>query len=150
MLTNWEQYSFLQGEANIFFEGTFVGKSILEAEGVQDTLSISLGRDKSVALKREKIDQLSQSRALASNNIESRAYQITVKNNKSQGIQLTVFDQIPISIVNDISVTAIHKGAQQDENGIIKWQVDLKPNEQQQFQLQYEVKYPKRERVVLD
>ncbi len=150
MLTNWEQYSFLQGEANIFFEGTFVGKSILEAEGVQDTLSISLGRDKSIALKREKIDQLSQRKTLASNNSESRAYQITVKNNKSQGIQLTIFDQIPISIVNDISVTSVHKGAQQDENGILKWQVDLKPNEQQQFQLQYEVKYPKREKVVLD
>ena len=44
--TGWEDFSLLPGEANIFFEGTFVGKTFIDPNSIKDTLSISLGRDK--------------------------------------------------------------------------------------------------------
>ncbi|MBK6282594.1 MAG: DUF4139 domain-containing protein [Draconibacterium sp.] len=45
-ITDWEKYNLLEGEANIFFEGTFVGKSILDVRFATDTLQLSLGKDK--------------------------------------------------------------------------------------------------------
>src|SRR6478609_2073099 len=41
--TGWEEYSLLPGEANIFFEGTFVGKTFIAPNTIKDTLSVSLG-----------------------------------------------------------------------------------------------------------
>lgn len=151
-ITDWEKYSFLQGEANLYFEETFIGKSILEAGGLQDTLSISLGRDKSIAINREKVDQFSQKKTVGTNINESRGYRITIKNNKSQKINLTVFDQVPVSIVGDVivSVGELSQGIKEDQTGIITWKFELAPTTQKQIEFQYEVKYPRKERVILD
>ena len=53
-IINWEQYNLLAGEANVFFEDTYVGKSLLNAQSMSDTLNISLGIDKKVSVTREK------------------------------------------------------------------------------------------------
>ncbi len=36
-ITNWEQYNLLEGEANIFFEDTYIGKSILDVRFISGT-----------------------------------------------------------------------------------------------------------------
>jgi hypothetical protein len=151
-ITDWEKYSFLQGEANLYFEETFIGKSILEAGGLQDTLSISLGRDKSIAINREKVDQFSQKKTVGTNINESRGYRITIKNNKSQKINLTVFDQVPVSIIGDVivSVGQLFQGTKEEQTGIITWKMELAPATQKLIEFQYEVKYPRKERVILD
>jgi hypothetical protein len=151
-ITDWEKYSFLQGEANLYFEETFIGKSILEAGGLQDTLSISLGRDKSIAINREKVDQFSQKKTVGTNINESRGYRITIKNNKSQKINLTVFDQVPVSIVGDVivSVGELSQGTKEDQTGIITWKFELAPATQKLIEFRYEVRYPRKEKVILD
>ena len=44
-VTGWEGLNLLAGPAYIYFEGTYVGESLLDLAGVGDTLDISLGRD---------------------------------------------------------------------------------------------------------
>ncbi len=56
--TGWEEYSLLPGEANIFFEGTYVGKSYIDPNSTKDTLTFSLGRDKRIVVNREKVKDL--------------------------------------------------------------------------------------------
>jgi uncharacterized protein (TIGR02231 family) len=51
-ITDWTKYNFLSGEANLFFEGTFIGKSKLDTRAANDTLSLSLGVDKNIVVKR--------------------------------------------------------------------------------------------------
>jgi len=53
-IIEWEKYNLLEGEANVFFEGTYVGKTLLDTRYASDTLEISLGRDKQVSVNREK------------------------------------------------------------------------------------------------
>ncbi|MCH7415522.1 mucoidy inhibitor MuiA family protein [Belliella sp. R4-6] len=151
-LVDWEKYNLLQGEANLYFEDTYIGRTILEAESLNDTLSISLGRDRSIVIEREKIDQSSTKRLIGSNYTETRAYKITVKNNKSSKINLKILDQYPISIVNDISVNLLKSsnGNIDKETGIIDWELILNAGEQKVLELEYEVKYPRREKVILD
>ena len=54
LVTDWESYNLSEGEANLFFENTFVGKSVLDVKYLSDTLNISLGRDNSITVSREK------------------------------------------------------------------------------------------------
>ncbi len=151
-IINWEQYNLLEGEANLYFEDTFVGKSVLNARSLQDTLDISLGRDKNIVIGREKVDTFTKKNSLGSNKVETRGFNILVRNKKSQSIHLTLFDQIPVAVINTIEVAPRElSGGKLDElNGEIEWIMDLPPNNQVELNMAYEVKYPKREKVILE
>lgn len=151
-LTNWNQYNLLQGEANLFFEGTFVGQTILNPQAFGDTLDISLGRDKSISISREPIEEYTKNKLIGSNKIERRAYQIKVKNQKNEPIDLVIFDQIPVPVINSITVSLDEKsGAQlEEERGKLTWNLKLDPQQVEERNLSYQVKYPKNERINLD
>ena len=151
-MADWSQYSLLEGESNLYFEDGFVGRSILNPAALQDTLQISMGRDRSIVMQREKVDQFSKKRSIGSNITESRGYEITLKNNKSQAVTLQVKDQIPVSVNSSIEVTTgeLSGGVLDPVTGIVTWEITLAPGGQQKLSLRYEVKYPKSERVILD
>jgi uncharacterized protein (TIGR02231 family) len=151
-IADWSKYSLLQGESNLYFEDGFVGRSILDGSSLQDTLEISMGRDRSIVIQREKNDEFSKKRTIGSNITETREYKITVKNNKSQAVTINVEDQIPVSVNSDITVEALalSGGTLDPQTGLVTWTITLQPGAQQELKLQYEVKYPKREKVILD
>jgi uncharacterized protein (TIGR02231 family) len=151
-MADWSQYSLLEGESNLYFEDGFVGRSILNPAALQDTLQISMGRDRSIVMQREKVDQFSKKRTIGSNITESRGYEITLKNNKSQAVTLQVKDQIPVSVNSTITVTTgeLSGGVLDPVTGIVTWEIILPPGGQQKLSLRYEVKYPKSERIILD
>ena len=151
-MADWSQYNLLEGESNLYFEDGFVGRSILNPAALQDTLQISMGRDRSIVMQREKVDQFSKKRTIGSNITESRGYEITLKNNKSQAVTLQVKDQIPVSVNSAIEVTTgeLSGGILDPVTGIVTWEITLAPGLQQKLTLRYEVKYPKSERVILD
>lgn len=151
-IINWDQYNLLEGEANLYFEDAFVGRSVLDARSLNDTLNISLGRDKSIVIGREKIEEYSKAKFIGSNKVESRAFKIVVRNKKSQSIKLTLFDQIPVAAISDISITAgeLTQGKLNEKTGEVTWGIELKPQQQIELKLGYEVKYPKNQKVILE
>lgn len=144
-LVNWEQYNLLEGEANIFYENTFVGKTILDVRSMQDTLKISLGRDKNVQVRREKVKDFTRKQLLGSKKEVTRAWQISVKNNKKQPIRLNLYDQVPVSINSEIEVLVdeLSGGIFNAENGEVKWTIQLEPFGKKEWQLRYTVRYPR-------
>jgi hypothetical protein len=144
-ISDWEQYNLLEGEANIFFESTFVGKTILDVRYVSDTLNISLGRDKSVTVQREKVKDYTSKKFFGSKAETTRDWKITVKNNKSQPINMILFDQIPVSTVQEIEVTPeqLSGGELNKELGEVKWKFILPSAKKNELELMYKVKYPK-------
>jgi uncharacterized protein (TIGR02231 family) len=144
-ITGWEKYNLLSGTANIYFEGTFVGESFLDAGNTKDTLSLSLGRDKKVVVKREKVTEFSSRKIIGRNTVEMYVYRITVRNTKKEPIQLTIEDQLPVSQDSQIEVELLEaRGAVQNkETGKLTWKLDLKASEAQTLELKYTVKYPK-------
>ncbi len=151
-ISDWSQYNLLEGESNLYFEEGFVGRSILNPAALQDTLQISMGRDRSIVMQREKVDQYSKKRSVGSNITESRGYEISLKNNKSQAVTLQLKDQIPVSVNSNITVTPgeLSGGTLDPLTGIVTWEITLPPGGQQKRSLSYEVKYPKSERISLD
>jgi uncharacterized protein (TIGR02231 family) len=134
----------LSGQVNLFFEGTFVGKSMLDVSKPQDTLVFSLGRDKNVIVKREKIDEFNKTQQLGSKKVEMFAWEISLRNNKKQEIELTVEDQVPVTNSKEIDVKYIDLGGavQEKNTGLIKWTIKLQPSDNKKLNFKYEVRYP--------
>ncbi len=149
-LSGWEKYNLLNGSANVYFQGTYVGETQLTTQNTNDTLTLSLGRDKKVIVKRERLNEFSSKRFIGSNIRELVTYRITVRNTKPEAVRLTLEDQVPVSQNSDIEVNVEEvSGAKRDqETGKLSWQVDLKPNESRTFDIRFEIKYPKGKTVV--
>jgi hypothetical protein len=144
-IVEWEKYNLLEGEANIFFEDTYIGKTLLDIRYMSDTLSLSLGRDKSIIINRELQKQLTTKQFLGSKKEETKSWLISVKNNKLQGVNIIIEDQIPVSTVEEIEVTPINisNAKKDDETGKLSWTLNLKPSEKKNIDLKYSVKYPR-------
>ncbi|GAB2792222.1 DUF4139 domain-containing protein [Rhabdobacter roseus] len=150
-IIDWQDLNLLDGEANLFFEGAYLGKSILDVQQAGDTLSISLGRDKAVVVERKKLKEFSNRQFLGTNKTESRAYEIRIKNNKPQPIQIVVQDQFPISTTKDITIEEQeYKEAQlHKDTKILTWRYELPARQEKKHVLRYSVKYPKNQVVLL-
>lgn len=143
--TEWQQYSLLEGEASVYFENSFVGKTILDPTVVNDTLHFSLGRDNGIRIQRTMVSGRSTRRLLSTTQEQNLTWRITVKNSRKEAVSLTLRDQIPVSENSNITVTTEElSGGQLDKTtGIVEWQLQLQPNEQREFIVAYKVKYPK-------
>ncbi|MCZ8022009.1 MAG: mucoidy inhibitor MuiA family protein [Cyclobacteriaceae bacterium] len=143
--TGWEEFSLLPGEANIFFEGTYVGKTFLDPGTIKDTLSVSLGRDKRINVKREKTKDFNARKTIGSTQRDTYNFDITVRNAKSESIRIVVEDQYPISNNSQIEIaTTQTSGATVNKaEGKLIWNLQLQPGESKKLTFGYEVKYPK-------
>ncbi len=144
-MQGWEKLNLLPGEASIMVDGTYIGKSFIDPGSTQDTLNLTLGRDKRIVVKREKVNDFSSVKFLGSNKKEVFTYEITVRNNKKEKVQLLLKDQYPISTDKDIEDELLDSGGAvvNKDTGILTWRVDLAPGESREFRISYSVKYPK-------
>jgi uncharacterized protein (TIGR02231 family) len=151
-ITDWAQQSLISGEATLYFENTFVGKSYLNVNQLTDTLSISLGNDNSILVKREKRKEFTARKVIGANKTETYSFLITVRNNKQTPIKITVNDQLPVSSNSSIEVTPVDlTGAKYNsQTGEVKWDLDIKPSETRQLIMTYSVKYPKDKTIILE
>ena len=144
-VSDWEKLNLLPGEANIIFEGTYVGKSFIDPASTNDTLNLTLGKDKRVIVKREKLVDFSSVKFLGSNKLQTFTYELTVKNNKKDAVNFILKDQYPISTNKDIEVELLSDGGAMinKEIGVLTWKLPLAPNESKTVRFSYSVKYPK-------
>lgn len=144
-VTGWERLNLMQGEASVFFENTFVGKSILDPSRTDDTLRFSLGRDSGLRIEREKLHDYTSRKVIGTNRTQTIAWKITVRNTRVVPVALTLCDQIPVSRNNTILVTEEElSGGELDRvNGTVTWNLRLAPGEQRTLVLRYHVKSPK-------
>lgn len=148
---DWEQYNLLPGEANIYFEGSYSGKTNINPQATTDSLTISLGVDPNVVVKRTQLNDFKKSTSIGSNKTINKAFEIEVKNNKSTGIDLILMDRIPVSQNKDIKIDDIETGSSDydSKKGLLKWVLKLDAKTAEKLKLSYSVKYPKFKRVNL-
>ncbi|NJC26444.1 DUF4139 domain-containing protein [Neolewinella antarctica] len=151
-VTNWEQYDFLTGQVNLFFEGTYLGVSQLDVDNTSDTLNLSLGRDPNVIINREETDDYRARNFFGSKMSESRGYTISVRNKKQQAITLVIKDQVPVSGDEQVDVTpeVSSQAALDDKTGFVTWRVNVASNVEWRDEFGYVVKHPRSMRLQLE
>lgn len=143
-IIDWEQYDLMAGNMKLYFEDTYLGDSYLNVNN-QDTLSISLGRDKGVIVSRTKSTDFRKKQSLGSNKTDSRGYEIVLRNTKRQAINVTIEDQFPISKAKEIEVNdqEADEAEINKETGKITWKLVLEPNKEKKLKHKFTVKSPK-------
>lgn len=149
-LKGWSAYNLLPGKANIYYEGTFVGTSTINPFSTKEELPISLGEDKQVQVKREKIKDYSEKKFLGGKVTETYGFEITLRNGKSREVQVKLEDQVPISRDKDIEIEVLELsgGEHHVPTGKVKWNVELKAGEKKTYILKYKIKYSKDENLI--
>ncbi|MFT3740548.1 MAG: mucoidy inhibitor MuiA family protein [Breznakibacter sp.] len=151
-VTNWEQYNLLGGEANIYFEDTYTGKTVIDPGSFKDTLSLSLGRDRNIVVTRDKSKEFTRKQILGSRTSETHHWAISMRNQKQETVTVSLFDQVPVSARDEIEVTdLVLSGGRLDKpSGEVVWKVELKPGESRKIDLSYQVKYPKGRNLMVE
>lgn len=145
-ITGWEEMNIIPGNARLFFDGAYVGETLLDAQSTSDTLNVNLGRDKNIVLMRKKVKEKTKVRFLDDDKVETHTVEITVRNTKNIPIELLLEDQIPVARnTNDIKITLVEGSrAELDETtGKLKWLLKLNSKETKKVVFTYEIRYPK-------
>lgn len=148
-ISEWEKLDLLPGDANIIMDNVYLGKSFIDPNTTMDTLNLSLGRDKRVAVKRLLVKEFSKSKVKGDTKTETFMYEITVKNNKSKDVAMLLKDQFPISNMKEVVVKLEDNGGSEvnEELGTVNWKINLKPGESKKYRFSYSVTYPKDQKI---
>jgi len=151
-ITGWEKYNLLSGEAQVFIEGTSVGKTLLDTGFASDTLQVSLGVDKGIHIERKLDKQFTGKQFIGNKRTDTRKWRIIIKNNKAQAIDIKIIDQVPISDRDNVNVEVfeLSKGKLNKETGEVVWKLHIKPGEKKELILHYAVKHPKYDNIVVE
>jgi uncharacterized protein (TIGR02231 family) len=151
-VVDWAKYNLLDGEARLYFEGTFVGNSDVYNGSISDTLYFSLGSDKKIGIERKRITAFSKKTFLSGKKTEQVAWEITIRNNKKTFVDIVVKDNFPVPVKKEIEVKREKvDGAEVDaQTGIVTWNIHLEPTESKKLELKYAVTYPKDKYVIID
>ena len=149
--TGWEELNLVEGEAMVFYDNSYVGKTILSPVE-SDTLHLSLGRDNGIQIERKLIKNNSVHKVLSSNQTQQKDWEISVRNTRLEKVCIKVYDQVPVSQNSDITVTTeeLSDGNFNKETGIVVWNLELNPGESRKLRLRYQVKYPKNRRLDIE
>ncbi len=148
---DWEQYNLLPGEANIYFEGGYAGKTNIDPYTVKKEMTLSLGIDPNITVSRKQNKDFKSKSFVGSNRILNRQYELEVKNNKAIAVNLKLMDCIPLSQNKEIKVSDIevHNANYNKKNGLLSWNIRLESKETQKENFTFEVKYPKNKIISL-
>jgi uncharacterized protein (TIGR02231 family) len=151
-VADWQNLDLLPGDANIIMDNTYIGKSVIDPNTTADTLNLSLGKDKRLAIKRSLVKELSSLKASGGSNKQTFTYEIIVKNNKLTDVNMLLKDQYPLSTIKEVEVKLEDKGESEvlinEETGVLTWKIALKPGESKKVRFTYSVKYPKDKKIV--
>ena len=150
-IKDWEHLNLLAGNACVYFENKFVGKTYIDPRKASEEIDLSLGTDKRVIVTRVKGKSMSE-KTLTGALKQTRCWNLTVRNLKATDINIRLIDQIPVSTNKQIQIDAVEiSGAEfNKDNGLLTWDLSLKPSESKSFDVKYTVTHPKNTKVLLD
>lgn len=146
-LTESEKLDLPSGKAMISYDDMYLGETYIDGSGTLQNMTLTLGTDQRISVKREKMQDFSSTRLFGSDVKQVFTFKITVKNNQKKEIKLTLKDQYPISTQKNIEVELLKETTPPTTNkadtGVLTWEDTFQPGETKSYQISYSVKYPK-------
>ena len=150
-LSKLDELGLVPAQANIFFDGSYVGETYIDPTSMEDTLNLSLGKDPNIMVKRLLVKKDTKEKIVGDKKERTLSYSIEVKNMKATPIEIVVQDQIPITQNAEISIETLElgKGELDALTGIMEWKFTLKPKEGKLMNFSYKVTHKKEMNVSL-
>jgi len=143
----------LSGPLNVYFVGRFVGKTHIAEKKPGEEFKFSLGADRSIKVKREKIkDNIKETffkKIERRTIVREMQFKITVENLKQKSAKIKVLDNVPVSKTDKIEVKGLKiapeptKKDYQDREGVMLWEFELAPKAKKVIDIEFVITYPK-------
>ncbi|MDR0802907.1 DUF4139 domain-containing protein [Fluviicola sp.] len=146
-----EDLQLVPANANIFFDGTYIGETYIDPTAMNDTLKLSLGKDPNILAKRILLKKDYKEKIIGNDIERTYAYEISVKNLKANAVELVIEDQIPVTTNGEIAIDKINtdKADYDKTTGKLTWTVNLKTKATEKMTYSFKIKYPKDRNVIL-
>src|SRR5690606_27838645 len=137
----------LPGAISLFRDQTFVGTGRLPQLAGGDEHELGFGADDAVRIRYSVADEKrGETGLISTSRTDQRNYRIAVKNLHERAITFTVLDQIPASLNQEIKVeliggTAPTRRDVDGERGILAWDGQLAPDEEQVIEFGYRISW---------
>lgn len=143
LMTNTADGPLLPGKVARYLDGTFLGMTDLDFIAKGEPFSLFLAVADHLKMSRQ-LDRKLSTLVRKTRNQMQVAFIVTVENLSSEASTFTLADRIPVSENKDIRVdrVTIAPVVKPDTQGIIRWELTLKPGEKREFRIGYQVEYP--------
>ena len=147
-ISNWEKLNLLSGKATVTYDGTYIGETQINASSTQEKLSLTLGVDKRITVKRELLKDFSSSKIFGNDVKQVYAYKLTVKNNRNVPVRFVLKEQYPQSTNKEIEAIWLKNETTtptfvKEDVGVITWEENLAAGATKEYKFSYSIKYPK-------
>ncbi len=144
-VTGWENLNLLPGNANLFYDGTYVGQTVINPNVINDTLDLAMGRDQAITVTRTRLKDKESNKLLGTDITRTVAYELRIKSNKGRPINLKVEDQIPVSSIKEIKVELkdADKADYNAATGSLVWDFKMENKTYKSLKFIYEVTHNK-------
>lgn len=145
--TNASTFPILQGNVDVFRSSGYIGTGRLDYVATGEEFAVSLGVDEDLKVRRiidQKLDR--KPKFLGTKRRITHGFEIEVSNYKSGNRTITIVENIPISQRKEVEVELGEKTTKPDEKddqGFVRWKVELEPEETKKVLFSYTVEYPK-------
>ncbi len=147
----WGELNLIRGQASLYFENTYVGKTNIDPASVLDSLDFSLGTDKSIVIDRKNVRDFEERVFFGSRTRENKVIEITVRNTKNQPVDIEIEDQIPVSMDESIKINPkdLDDADYDEKTGFLSWKLNIPAGESRSIRFSYQLEYPKGKRLQL-
>lgn len=151
-LVNTTDFILLPGDANTYVGDEFTGGTELSVIAPQESLELGFGVDERVKVKRELVKSFKSRTGILGKTARVQfAYRTTVENYHPKQTKIKILEQVPVSQQKEVKVTVTKiepKFLERDEEkGTYTYQVELKPKERFEINLEFMVEYPAGKRI---
>lgn len=150
-ITNASPFIFLAGAANIFHGADFVGATYLEMVVPKAELEVQLGVDDRIKVERELTERQIGKTFIGNIRRTVFGYKIIVTSHLDIPAQVTVLDQLPVSRNEEIKTKlqeASPAPTEQSDLNILKWTLQLAPQQKQEVKFEFLIEQPRAIEVV--
>jgi len=152
-ITHTELYPLLGGEAMIYVDGDYIGKTVIKPLASGESTDLSLGIDEGIKVKRELVKKYERDTGMLSKKREIEyEFRITVENFKKEAVEIKVLDHLPRSQQGEIAVSDVkllpEPGEWDKQKQQLTWAVALKSGEKKELSVHFTVAGPRGARVI--
>jgi uncharacterized protein (TIGR02231 family) len=140
----------LPGMVNLYRDGVYMGQGSLPLLNAGDEAKLGFGADDLVKVERKEVKRhQGEEGIITSANVDERMWDITVKNLHKEKMAVRIFDQMPFSARDDVTIQMAAQTTVPTEKdylkrrGVLAWNFDMEAGSEQHVKFGYKVTWPK-------
>ena len=140
----------LPGPLTLYRDGVYIGQGGLPMLSPGEQTKMGFGVDDLVKVKRVEVNRIKGEEVLiTTSNVDSRAYDLTVKNLHDFPLEVSIIDQMPYSTNEDVTVetlpgmTPATQTNVERKRGVLAWNFEVEPKAEKVIKHGYKVTWPK-------